>query len=185
MEELLKLGKTIAKYAPELGAILPLPGATVIGNVIKNCFGEEDPNELVNKIENDPEAKIKLLGIQADMEKEIQELKSKNLLAILNDKQSARLMAVELAKLQKENPNSYDNTPKILALSITFSMIGFVGALFFIHNLDQSVKELLFLLLGAMMTKVSSVIDYYYGSSSEDGPENFINKFSNIGKSKD
>jgi hypothetical protein len=56
------LGQTVAKYAPLLGEIIPIPGARAVTQIIANEFGgsAENPDDLVKRITADPQAQIKL-----------------------------------------------------------------------------------------------------------------------------
>ena len=62
------LGSLIAKSAPLLGGVLAGPAGAAIGSVIAAKFGGNinDTSDLINRIEGDPNAKIKLLDIQSN-----------------------------------------------------------------------------------------------------------------------
>src|SRR3990167_10531062 len=70
------LGSLIAKSAPLLGGVLAGPAGAAIGSVIAAKFGGNlnDTNDLINRIEGDPDAKIKLLEIQSNNEVELQRI---------------------------------------------------------------------------------------------------------------
>lgn len=153
-----ELGKTVAKFAPFLGAVLPVPGAAILGNAIGAAFGGDvnDPQDLINKINNtDPtEAKIKLVQIQNQHEEMIANLQLENNKVIYGDIANARQREVELAKAGKP-----DETPKILALAYTsgFFLIMFLFSLF--PQLKDNTVTMA-LLSGQML-----ILGYYFGSS--------------------
>ena len=70
------LGSLIAKAAPLLGSALAGPAGAAIGSVIATKFGGDvnATNDLINRIETDPTAKIKLLEIQSNNEVELQRI---------------------------------------------------------------------------------------------------------------
>lgn len=70
------LGKEVAKYAPLLGAVLPIPGGALIGQAIATAFGGSvnDTNDLIQKISQDPNASIKIKEIEANKQIEIEKL---------------------------------------------------------------------------------------------------------------
>jgi hypothetical protein len=94
------LSKTVAKYAPLLGAVLPIPGGAVLGKVIADVFGGDVKNteDLVKRIEGDPDAAIKIKTIESNERIEIEKLiVLKHQVEIENevkDRDSARKFAV-------------------------------------------------------------------------------------------
>jgi len=61
------LGKTVGKFAPLLGDLLPIPGAGIAGKLIASALGVENtPDAIHNAIKQDPEAALRLAKIEAD-----------------------------------------------------------------------------------------------------------------------
>ena len=62
-----KLGKVVARAAPLLGSLLPIPGGAALGGLIAGAFGgnPNDPAELAKLIEADPDSAVKLKQIEA------------------------------------------------------------------------------------------------------------------------
>lgn len=59
------VGKTAAKFAPLIGAALPVPGGAAIGSIIASVFGVDDnPDAVLKALESDPQAGIKLREIE-------------------------------------------------------------------------------------------------------------------------
>lgn len=67
-DKLKNLAKSIAKHAPMIGSLLPIPGGAAIGAVVASAFGGDvdKPEELTNLINADPQAAIKLKEIEAN-----------------------------------------------------------------------------------------------------------------------
>jgi len=62
-----EVGKKVAKFAPILGDLLPIPGAGVAGRLISAALGVENtPDAIHNAIKTDPDAAIKLAQVEAD-----------------------------------------------------------------------------------------------------------------------
>jgi len=62
-----EVGRTVAKFAPLLGKLLPIPGAGIAGDLIASAFGVENtPDAIHQAITTDPSAAIKLAKIEAD-----------------------------------------------------------------------------------------------------------------------
>jgi hypothetical protein len=108
MLDLKSLGKAIAKFAPLLGAVLPIPGGAALGVAIKTAFGADDADdkELANIIAASPDAAVKLRQIEADHKIQIEKILSEQAIAQLNadtvaigkeaeDRASAREMALK------------------------------------------------------------------------------------------
>jgi hypothetical protein len=153
------LGKTVAKYAPLLGAVLPIPGGVAIGQAIAAVFGGDPQNtdDLIKRIEGDPDREIKLKQIEATKETEITRL-------ILADKQSARQREIDYIKATGKT----DQTLKYLSFIVTF---GFFIALFLLFlpalDVNEQEKNLILVLLGMLASKWQTIIDYYFGSSDK------------------
>lgn len=153
-----KLGKTIARFAPLLGAALPLPGGAALGQLIADAFGGNinDPKDLINRIKNDSDAAIKIKEIEANERIEAERI-------IAQDKQNARTREVDYIKATGEK----DYTLKNLAY-ITTAGFFLVLLLLFIPGIDvnEQEKNLILVLLGMLASKWQTIIDYFFGSSN-------------------
>jgi len=89
-----KLARTVAKYAPMLGAALPIPGGAAIGSIIAAVFGAEDPAELEQIIAKDPQSAIKLREI---------ETKHRETLETLLMKKAENELVADTSRLQTVN----------------------------------------------------------------------------------
>jgi len=71
-----ELGKTVAQFAPLLGAALPVPGGAAIGTLIASVFGgnADDPESLSRAIQTNPEAAVKLRQIETEHKAELERI---------------------------------------------------------------------------------------------------------------
>jgi len=90
------LSKTVAQYAPLLGAVLPIPGGTVIGSMIASVFGgdADDPDSLSRAIQTNPQAAIKLKQIEAEHKTELERIAMQRV---------ANALAADTARLETVN----------------------------------------------------------------------------------
>lgn len=160
-----ELGKTVAKFAPLLGSVLPIPGGAVLGQAIAGVFGGDLKNtdDLIEKINNDPEAELKLLDIQSRERLEIERLAVERIRFANEDRASARNKELEHIRLTGKE----DKTLKVLAYTVT---LGFFVSIYLVFsqssNLNESEKQMLSILLGMLAGKFQTIIDYFFGASS-------------------
>lgn len=161
MSELTSVIQSVSKYAPLIGAVLPIPGASIIGNAIGALFGGsiEKPEELASKISADPDAEIKLKTIEANMEIQLHQIIANQAISqtqsIVQDKINARNMQIE----------TKSKTPNILAFLVTlgfFSLLGFLCE----GNIPQENVSVLNIMLGSLGGSFITIIAFYFGSSS-------------------
>lgn len=155
--DLSDLGKTIAKAAPLLGAVLAGPAGATVGAMIAAKFGgnANDPGQLNTLIQADPEAAIKLKQIESEHETQLAQI-------ALADRQSARQRESDLAKA-----GAKDNTTKILAYVLTVGFMGYIYSLFYGQtNLTAAEHDVAMILVGVLAKSFSDVIGYYFGSSN-------------------
>ena len=148
-----ELGKTIAGYAPLLGGVVGGPAGGAIGSVIASVFGVEDtPAAILNAIEKDPEAAIKLKKIELDHKVEL-------------EKMAIELARVEIADKQDARKNNkHSNMPAVLSVALTIFIIGIVSALFYTSP-PEGAREVLFMLLGVVIKEWSNSMHYWYGTT--------------------
>jgi hypothetical protein len=172
MLDLKSLGQTVAKYAPLLGAILPVPGGAAIGAIISSVFGAKDVDvaTLNNIIASTPDAAIKLKQIEADYQVQIQKILADQAIAQLNldtvainkeveDKASAREMAL------KEPLWGIDNIIKgwLAFSSVMIIMICLYGILK--GNISDQEVTLINGVLNLVAGTYLAMAGFYFGSS--------------------
>lgn len=159
-----ELARTVATYAPLLGAAIPVPGGEILGLAIANAFGGDvkKPDDLISKIQVDPEAAFKLLALQANNNSEIEKI-------LFSDRQDARRREIEYI----EKTGVKDYTLKNLSYITT---AGFFAVLFMLFypgiEINEQENHLVLVLLGMLASKWQTIIDYYFGSSQTGNPAN-------------
>lgn len=147
------IAKTVAKYgAPLLGGMLAGPAGAAAASALAAKFGAdpEMPEDIIGKIESDPQATEKLI--------ELQKIELQKTQAYLADNADARGREIELAKA-----GHVDDTPKKIALIYTYGyllamLISTVSKIFKPEiNLDTFVAALS---AGQMF-----ILGYYFGSA--------------------
>lgn len=175
-----ELGKTVAKFAPALGSVLPLPGGAFLGSIIGDLFGGSLSNteELIKKISGDTEAKTKLIQIEINHKEKIAELALQErqdsfkhdidiglldkdfYTAEIADRSSARAREIEMARTGHP-----DSTPKLILIGL-FSLIGLITILISLPDSlipDVNGRRLLEIFV-ALTILIKDPISYYVGS---------------------
>ena len=170
---LIELGKTIAKIgAPLLGTVLGGPAGGAIGQLVAAQFGGdiEKPEELIQKIQADPDAPVKLKQIESNEKVRLQELAVE--MAEISfehdtasdqthqkDRESARNYQTETYKLGKR-----DWVPGFLVVSVVLGLFGVVAAIIFVQT-ESADKDILMMVVGLLVAKFGTLIDFNFGSS--------------------
>lgn len=82
----------VSKIAPSLGGALAGPAGGIIGSLIATAFGSNNPQDLLEKINSDPEAALKLKSLEYQHEDALAKLQSINYQTEVDDRKSARVM---------------------------------------------------------------------------------------------
>lgn len=156
---------TVVKYAPALGAVLPLPGGAAIGQIIAETFGgtTDDYNDLARKIEKDPDAALKLQQINLTHQEVMKNIELQQLVAENDDIKSARQREVDVAK----SGEGSDWVLPALSMLITAAFFASICLIAFTPT-DTSDEKILYMLLGILGTAFTQVVNYYLGSSHKD-----------------
>lgn len=159
MDLLEKFGPLLGQVAPTIATALGGPLAGVAVKTLSNAlFGHEDatedqisdamasatPDQLAAIKKIDADFKVQMKSLDIDLER-----------ISAGDRDSARQM-------QRETK---DWVPKVLAIVIT---LGFFGILIWmlLKGMPQTGTEALLMMLGALGTAWTGVINFYYGSSA-------------------
>ncbi len=153
--------KSIVKtVAPMLGTAIggPLGGLatrTIAGVLLGDETASEEqiaqamasatPDQLLALKKADNDFAIKMKELDVDLERISQQ-----------DRSSAR---------EREAKTGDSATPRILAIFITLGFFGILGFMV-THNLPETGRDALLVMLGALGTAFTCVIAYYFGSSS-------------------
>ena len=157
------ISSTISKYAPLVGESLssPIVAAIGVGTLIANIFGvNADPESVIDYIKNNPEkAEEKLNILQMVQERNRHE----------EQMSSIEYQNVDSARKNSQNINvsPVDNRIKMILVLGQFSVLIILIALFFVfkERIDQSVTLTLGTVMGAIMASISSMVNFYWGTS--------------------
>jgi len=163
------LANLITQYgAPLLGSVLGGPAGGAIGQIIANEFGGDpnDAQQLYDRINLNPEARVKLAEIEKNSKVELQK--------ILLQAETARLEnATALAKIDAENTadaremntKNISYFPEILSILIC---IGFFACIYWVAAFAQDAKDehILNMLIGVLGTAFVQMLNYWMGTSS-------------------
>lgn len=166
--DLTNLAKTVANFAPLLGAVLPIPGGEAIGALIAHEFGGSDttdPDALATMVGTDPNAKVKLMQIEDNCKVQLQQLMVQNTQAQLAAKVATiQSDQADRADARKNNANSY--MPAILTfISIVGFFTCFVFMVVYSANIPNNVASVLYMMVGTINTAFGGAFTYWLGSS--------------------
>jgi len=157
------VGKTVAKAAPVLGAVLGGPVGAVVasaGALAASALGTEpEPEAVEAALKASPDALLRLKELEGQQQARLLDWQTAQLNAELGNVQGARQREVELVKAGSITGWS----TSIVACLVT---VGFFGMLYLVLTQGKSeLGEPGILLLGSLSTAFGSVVNYYLGSS--------------------
>mgnify|MGYP001344732870 CR=1 FL=1 len=155
------IGKKVAEAAPLLGNVLAGPVGGAAGSLIATIFGTEpDPDAVMKKIEQDPQAYLKLKELELNHAAELERLALQAETARLADVQSARSREIEVVRATGER----DTNLYALAWIVVLGFFVLTGALM-AFPLQEGSSEVVFLLFGGLVAGFTQVLGYFFGSS--------------------
>jgi len=157
-----KLLPLISEFAPALASALGTPLSGIVIGLIGHVFGVEsgDVENIAQAIKLDPDAKNKLILLEDQHKEALAQIKSNNYAAEVQDREDARAHVAD-----------YKKFVQWMAVVVT---IGFFSVLIFMFlpiavNPNSTERELLSMLVGMLVSKWQTIIDFFYGSSSRQG----------------
>ena len=159
MELLAKFGPLLAQVAPSIATALGGPLAGVAVKTLSSAlFGHEEgtQEQLFEALSSaGPEQLAAIKKIDADFKVQMKSLDIDLERIAAGDRDSARQM----------QRDTKDWVPKVLAVVIT---LGFFGILIWmlLNGMPQTGTEALLMMLGALGTAWTGVVNFYYGSSA-------------------
>lgn len=164
------VGNAISKAAPILGGILGGPVGAAAGgaaSLIASCFGVEDePKAVLQAIQHDPDAIVKLKELEVNHKAEILRWKTAQIEAEVADRQSARQASVDGG-----------DRVRLFWLSIFLFIVAFglEGTLLFMGFADGISGELVGRVMGTVDTMAVMILSFWYGTSrSSQNSENLL-----------
>jgi hypothetical protein len=163
--DLANLVRTVTQVAPLLGAILPIPAGKEIGKIIAHEFGGDlaNPDDLVSRILEDPQAHIKLIEIQSNTKVQLQQLlvqKSQNELAA----KTAQLVTEQQDRSEARKLGQASRVPAIVTfIIITGFFFTFVALLLWPNH--HPYEQVLYMMVGSISSAFGGAVSYWLGSS--------------------
>ena len=152
----------VGTVAPWLGAALGGPLGSAAVTIIADSLGLSDRTESAIKIALGAATPEQMMSIKtADQDFAIQ----MQALGFANERDMEALAAGDRDSARKREMIVQDGTTRYLAYALTF---GFFGVLVFIMlgDVAEGMREVLYIMLGALGASWQSCINYYFGSSS-------------------
>lgn len=169
MEKIKEIASQIGQWAPAIGTALAgftggisAPIGIALGALSKVLGLPEDsePDEILNALAADPEARLKAMQAENEFILKMSELKIKDLGLRLEDTQDARKMRVEHEKVTgKGDLNLY-----ILAWVVVTGFFALIMALLN-FELPKDQNGVVFMLFGSLATGFGQVLQFFFGSS--------------------
>jgi len=155
------IGSAVGKAVPVVGGLLGGKTGEMMGNIVAGVLGvDPDPDTVLKRIQEDPEATAKLQKYEYDHVEELQRLQLQETQAYLQDVQSAR--SREVAMTQATGKKDWNLTG--LAWLMTVGFLGVTFMLMFV-TLPEDSNGVVMMLFGSLATSFGSVINYFFGSS--------------------
>jgi hypothetical protein len=155
----MSLSSIVSKYAPLLGSVVssinPLAGIAV--NLIAQAFGANPKNtdDIIAKINADPEAEIKLKQIEYQHEEILQKTATE-------DRMSAREREEKVIQVTGKRDYVLDS----IAFTVVFGYF-FMCAMVTFTKLDSTDHDILYMLIGQLTGGFIMVLSYYFGASNK------------------
>jgi len=189
------LGKKIVQMgAPLLGKVVAGPAGSQLGGMLARTVGgdPDDPDDLAQKIEQNPEAALKLQQLQDQHEERLQELEIEKARVAIEeekvhqqDRASARGAGVERMRIT----GKADPFQIFLGVSVVSGFLGVVFTILYMVSkgvdLQGTGGQVLLVLLGALATCFVNIVQYQFGSSkgSSEKTAAMERQLMNVGRS--
>ncbi len=166
----------VSQGAPLLGGLLGGPAGAAAGKMVAGLFGvdPENPEELMNAIQGDPEAIAKIRQFEQKHQERLQELQLEETKAFLVDIDSARQReaAIVAATGGKDIHLYYLAYIVIGAFFLLIAMLVY-GA----FDKNSGISELgqnplIMMIVGGLISGFTQVLSYFFGSSKGSADKN-------------
>lgn len=167
--DLKTLAETIARLgAPLIGTVLGGPAGSAIGSIIAAEFGGNSNNldDLVSKINSDPNAASKLAEIQSNQKIQLQNIAMQmaaNDLKAETDRQAIAADDSASARKMKADTKSY--MPEMMSVII---MLGMSVCIWIASQVNEPAnnQDILYMLFGSVSSAFGAVVQFWLGSSA-------------------
>jgi hypothetical protein len=155
-----KVKQFISGAAPVLGGLVGGPAGAAAGALISSALGvDNDPEIVMQKLQADPDALLKLKQLESDERKHLQEMQLETLRAELADVQSAR-----------ESHKSHW-MPSVITMMLTI-MVCAMGALLVMYPIPAENKDMSVYLFGQITGTFTTAVAYWIGTSRSSHEKN-------------
>lgn len=168
----------ISQGAPLLGGLLGGPAGAAAGKMVAGIFGvdPESPEEVMNAIQGDPEAMLKIRQFEQQHQQKLQELQLEETKAFLADIDSARQReAAVVAATGEKDIHLYMLAYIVVGAFFTltailaFQVSGAEG-----ETDPLSDNPLIMMIVGGVIAGFTQVLSYFFGSSKGSSDKNKI-----------
>ncbi len=148
----------VAKVSPLLGTVLGSPFAGLAISLICKAFNVDvsKPDQLAATIANDPQASDKLKALEIEHSDILAKMASTDYQTEVADRESAR-----------GNALMFKDFLRHMAYLVTFGFFLALFALFLPIPFENNERELLSMLVGMLVSKWQTIIDFFFGSSQQ------------------
>lgn len=164
----------IGSAAPVLGTVLGGPAGAAIGGIVAAALGTDNtPEAVIEKLNNDPEAMVKVLEIESNQKVELMRLsvaaEQNKLVAATTDLQT--IMADKASARQLVTVGG-DYTARNLAYIYTFMLFIIImihfGMMAMKVELDPLALQVIATLEGVLISVALGAKEFFFGSSLSD-----------------
>lgn len=151
-----EIAGVVGKIAPVLGTVLGSPLAGVGISLLSQLFGvkTDDLDGLLGKINETPESAIKIKTLEYEHIETLAKIASTDYSTEVDDRKDAR-----------KNSVLYKDFLRHMAYLVTFGFFAALFVLFLPLPINGNERELLSMLVGMLVSKWQTIIDFFYGSS--------------------
>lgn len=149
--------KAVTTVAPLLGSVLGSPLAGVAINLLSNVFGTNptDVQGLASKIIDNPSADLRIKSLENEHSEMLAKIASSDYVTEVDDRKDARKYSAQ-----------YKDFLRHMAYLVTAGFFGVLLLMFLPIPFNVSERELLSMLIGMLVSKWQTIVDFFYGSNS-------------------
>jgi hypothetical protein len=159
----------ISQGAPLLGGLVGGPAGAAAGKMVAGLFGADpdNPDEVMNAIQGDPEAMAKIRRFEQKHQEKLQELQLEETKAFLADVDSARQREAAIVAATGEK----DTHLYILAYIVVGAFFALTAFLAYGQmspawgGANMSENPLIMMIVGGVIAGFTQVLSYFFGSS--------------------
>jgi len=177
------IGRSLVSLgAPLIGGLLGGPGGAVAGKMLAGLFDvdPENPMEVMNAIQGDPEAIAKIRHFEQEHKTKLQELQIEETKAFLADLDSARRReAAIVAATGEKDIHLYYLAYIVVAAFFALTALLVIGQMGISASANKAAEELgknplIMMIVGGLISGFTQVLSYFFGSSKGSSDKNKI-----------